>query len=623
MEGDSPPIWPQPSAAFLRPRRRPPQPIIDPVVLIILLPVLALLIIVFLVPSFVSHTSHILRPNSVKKSWDSLNILLVIFAILCGVLARKNDDASADDENNANASFVDKSLPAGSRQWYEYSDRRMEDNSLATGGGRLRRNSSSYPDLRQVPEWETSGSQVRFFDDFGVNRYRSSPASDYGHRRSWRSEAARDAADVKVIPVDTFEVRPSRQPPPPEKSPAPPPPVNSKLRQASWSVPRGKHGEFEFEQSRSPPTPQPPPVAAMLHRSEEKKLSRSDRKSSGSAKEIASAIANSLYSQRKRKRKQTTRTRNIYEDSNHSPPTSHSAPPPPPPPPPPPSVFHNLFRKGAKSKRVHSVSAAAPAPPPPPPPPPPRSMFNNIFKSGSKSKRFHNQSVSTQPPPPPPPPPPPSVFDNLFRSGGKSKRFQSVSTPPPPPPPPPLSLFNNIFKTGSRSKHFHSVPTPPRPPPPAPDSSRPRNRTTTGRPPLPSKASSYYGRDENVNSGAQSPLIPIPPPPPPFSMPAAKFDARGDFVRIRSAHSSRCSSPDLEDVDLSSSKASSDRNGGDQVGLGPVTCPSPDVNMKADSFIARLKDEWRLEKMNSMREKQPMGSGPIPATRDNKRDYQI
>ncbi|XP_057505499.1 formin-like protein 18 [Actinidia eriantha] len=200
---------------------------------------------------------------------------------------------------------------------------------------------------------------------------------------------------------------------------------------------------------------------------------------------------------------------------------------------------------------------------------------------------------------------------------------KSVSTPPPPPPPPPLSLFNNIFKTGSRSKHFHSVTTPPRPPPPAPDSSLRRNRTTTGRPPLPSKASSYYGRDENVNSGAQSPLIPIPPPPPPFSMPAAKFDAREDFVRIRSAHSSRCSSPDLEGVDLSSSKDSSDLNGGDQVDLGPVTCPSPDVNTKADSFIARLKDEWRLEKMNSMREKQPMGSGPIPTTRANKRDYQI
>ncbi|GFS43436.1 hydroxyproline-rich glycoprotein family protein [Actinidia rufa] len=495
-------------------------------------------------------------PCSVKKSWDSLNVLLVIFAILCGVFARKNDDASAaTDESSTNASFVEKSQPSGSRQWYEYSDRRVDDNSPVTSGGRLRRSSSSYPDLRQVPEWETGDSQFRFFDDLGVNMYRSSPG-------------------VRVR--QSRQPHPSKSPAPPP--PPPPPPVNLKPKQSFRTVPRGKHGEFEFKQSRSPPTPPPPPPPppAKLHRSEDKKLSRSDRKNSGSAKEIASAIANSLYSQRKRKRKQ--RTRNIYEDSNHSPPTSHSVPPPPPPPPP--SVFHNLFRKGTKTKRVHSISA--PAPPPPPPPPPPRSVFNNMFKSGSKSKRFNYQSVST-PPPPPPPPPPFSVFDNLFRSGDKSKRFQSVSTPPPPPPlPPPPSLFSNIFKTGNRSKHFHS-------------------------------SSSYYNRDENVNGGAQSPLIPIPPPPP-FSMPAAKFVAKGDFVRIRSAHSSRCSSPDLEDVDLSSSNDSSDLNGRDQVGLGSVTCPSPDVNMKADSFIARLKDEWRLEKLNSMREKRPMGLGPGPAT---------
>lgn len=82
--------------------------------------------------------------------------------------------------------------------------------------------------------------------------------------------------------------------------------------------------------------------------------------------------------------------------------------------------------------------------------------------------------------------------------------------------------------------------------------------------------------------------------------------ARGDYVRIRSAHSSRCSSPDLEDVDVMSVNSSDVNDGPDSIGPS-VTCPSPDVNLKADSFIARLKDEWRLEKMNSMREKNKMG----------------
>lgn len=116
-------------------------------------------------------------------------------------------------------------------------------------------------------------------------------------------------------------------------------------------------------------------------------------------------------------------------------------------------------------------------------------------------------------------------------------------------------------------------------------------------------SSYYYEREENLNVGSQSPLIPIPPPPPPpqFKMREVKFEARGDFVRIRTAHSSRCSSPELEDVDFPSESPSA-MNGGNSA--GSVFCPSPDVNTKADTFIARLRDEWRLEKMNSVREKQ-------------------
>lgn len=87
--------------------------------------------------------------------------------------------------------------------------------------------------------------------------------------------------------------------------------------------------------------------------------------------------------------------------------------------------------------------------------------------------------------------------------------------------------------------------------------------------------------------------------------------ARGDFVRIRSAHSSRCSSPELEDVDVMSVKSSEAMDGADSIGQS-VFCPSPDVNLKADNFIARLKDEWRLEKMNSMKGVHKTDHGPSP-----------
>lgn len=97
----------------------------------------------------------------------------------------------------------------------------------------------------------------------------------------------------------------------------------------------------------------------------------------------------------------------------------------------------------------------------------------------------------------------------------------------------------------------------------------------------------------------------MPPPPPPFKMPAMKFELRGDFVRIRSTHSSVCSSPDRDDVDLSSTTDGGGDSSGPTSGPGPgpLFFPSPDVNTKADHFISRLKDEWRMEKINSVKDK--------------------
>ena len=55
------------------------------------------------------------------------------------------------------------------------------------------------------------------------------------------------------------------------------------------------------------------------------------------------------------------------------------------------------------------------------------------------------------------------------------------------------------------------------------------------------------------------------------------------------------------------------------VGVGwSVFYPSPNVNIDVDSFIARLHDGWRLEKVNSMREKQKIGQqGPLNGTVQN------
>ncbi|XP_055824325.1 formin-like protein 20 [Solanum dulcamara] len=631
LDGDSPPIWSQPTTTLLRQRRRQPPspPIINPVVLILLLPILALLILFFLVPPFLTHTTQILRPNSVKKGWDSFNILLVVFAILCGIFARKNDDNSSPVERSRNVSTSDSSNfnddhdtrhPVSNERWFQTSDEKAYNFGVPeTGLNRLRRSSSSYPDLRQVPQWETGENQSRFYDDFGVNFYRST-ASEYDRHRQQRSEKQKEESDTKVIPVDTFESRSS--PPEPTLLEKPtitsskPPQANLKRRRSFHSVPRkdkaemqSNEAEVELNEKQGPPQSSPPALTTELSPPVEKPQKLQRRKSG--TKELATAIA-SLYNQSKRNMR--TKKRDIFESVSNSPLSAEqvlppASPPPPPPPPPPPSkVFQNLFKKNRKSKRVHSDPSNVPSPPPPPPPPlPPNSIFNNLFKTGSKSKRFQ-QIASSTPPPPPPPPPPSSILNNLFKHGTKSRRLKSpISTPTPPPPPPPPPQARVSSRRRKSSTHSQPPMQPPEPPL--------RHSSSWSKPPLPKKpATSYY--DDNLNSGSQSPLIPMPPPPPmpPFKMREMNFVPTGDFVRIRTAHSSRCSSPDLEDVDVDDESVRSAMDGEDLTGPS-VTCPSPDVNMKADTFIARLRDEWRLEKMNSLREKEYTGLNPGPMWR--------
>lgn len=230
-DGDSPPFWSTSTATILhhqRRRRRSPSPIFSPVTLIILLPMLALLIIFFLVPPFLFHTSQILRPTySVRKSWDSLNILLVVFAILCGVFARRNDDDVSAAETSSDE------VSAASSSAVSFNERRAQHTETSqvtrwfdapvglpdAGANRLRRNSSSYPDLRHGQLWETGETRHRFLDDF----------SDQLNRRATRSDAEKDENGIKVIPVDTFEVHSARppSPEPPPKPPTPPPPPAS------------------------------------------------------------------------------------------------------------------------------------------------------------------------------------------------------------------------------------------------------------------------------------------------------------------------------------------------------------------------------------------------------------
>lgn len=560
---DQPPLfWPQTTGSSMPRRRRSSAPVLTLPILIIILPIIVLILLFIVVPPFLAFTSQIFRPYSVKKSWDSLNIFLVLFAIFCGILARRNDDGSSSGEDDSDANFDNASSISGSsqekngqlhsQQWFDHPI--ISTPATATGTGRLRRSSSSYPDLRQDASWETADDRFRFFDDFDIeHKYYRASADDQPHRlRRTRSEF-QEYSQVKVIPVDTFVLHSSpRQPPksptpPPPPPPPPPPSVRHEPRRTYQTVGRKERDvqstgyvDTKNDQSTPPPPPPPPPPVQTWSRSGEKYV-KVERRKSNATKEIKMVLS-SLYNQRKRiKRKHKTKNNvNDYGKSVHSTPEYSTIPPPSPP------------------------------PPPPPPPPHPPSVFHNLFKKNSKSKKIHNF------PPPPPPPAPPRL----------PKR---KSHPPPPPPPPP--------------------PAPPAPPPPRQPSTR-RNATNNSKPPLPTTTRANNRlNDENINIiNNQYPSIPKPPPPPPFKMPELKFAVRGDFVSIHSSHSSRCGSPELgEATDVDDGKENV-MDGGD--GVGSAFCPSPDVNVKADSFIARLRDEWRLEKLKSIREKQKMMINP-------------
>ncbi|KAE8654048.1 hypothetical protein F3Y22_tig00117056pilonHSYRG00747 [Hibiscus syriacus] len=136
--------------------------------------------------------------------------------------------------------------------------------------------------------------------------------------------------------------------------------------------------------------------------------------------------------------------------------------------------------------------------------------------------------------------------------------YSIIPSPPSPPSPPPPSLPS---LTPPQSK------PPPSAPPPEP--SRRRVTTDSGMPPSPTYVNTNSYCEEKMNNGGQLPLIPMQPPPPPLS-----FKITQIFEKT--------------DIDVSSSK--------DDVATDSMM-EDPDVNVKAETFIARLKDGWKLEKI--------------------------
>ncbi|KAF8083502.1 hypothetical protein N665_0769s0003 [Sinapis alba] len=509
--GDQPPlIWPQ----FESTHRRSPVPtMLVPVIIGVISAAVFLLFTTFVVPPFLSVTSQILQPASVKRGWDSINVVLVLFAIICGVLARRNDDgpssySHSEEEEEQEGAMIGETVDDDRLKIYESLSRLP-----VTGGLPLRRSSSSYPDLRNGVLRETVDRRFRFYDDLGIDKYRGESTVLIDEQFQSRSKTEIGESETKEITVDKFVVIPSSPPSHPPQQPPAPPPNPPPLRRTNRSVrdmqERPKRSDTSSDSTRfkrtlrPPPSPPPPPPPP-------RKQGTLQRRKSNAAKEIKMVFA-SLYNQGKRKKKQKRKER------SESPAVVEMEPP--------------------------QYQSSIPPPPPPPPPPQPRSSQ--------------------------------SVFYGLFKKGVKSKKIHSIPVPPPPPPP---------------------------------------RRVNSSRPPRPTKQTNL--NEESYQGSPLTQTTPPPPPPPPFRVPPLKFVVSGDFAKIRSNQSSRCSSPEREVIDLGWGLELTQSDGGEKSNVavdgggsgGMGFCPSPDVNAKADNFIARLRDEWRLDKVNSVKRRRSMSS---------------
>ncbi|CAI9114381.1 OLC1v1015096C1 [Oldenlandia corymbosa var. corymbosa] len=574
--------------------------------LITLLLVTAVSFLVFVVPSTISLSKQIFRPNNVKKSWDSLNLVLVLFALVFGFLSRnRNEDRNFDDEafnqtiskkarddetaqksnpstpqrwydnngysisSSVEAEDSNQSNPSNHFQWFGYSDQTAYSINNSRGGGGLKRASSSYPDLLEVEASSSSvladpsksPAQSVAYDDMHINTSRfSSHGGQIYRRRSWKYAFDDDTRiESKYLYQDEFVISPKQPPPSINITPAPPAPSSPAPAPPATNSP-----------PPAPPSPPPalpplPPASPPRQEQEVKQLMAYE------------SVANKR--ERRRKRNLPKREEPISEQP------AVTAPAPPPPPPPPLPEYVDQMSSDKMDKKRSGGNAT-------------KDFLNSLYHKKKKKQRqrsAENADALLHLPQTPPlhfqlPPP----------------------SPPPPPPPPPPSVFQNLFSTKKSkrktSETVISVPIPPQKPIPRTRASQITHRTIQKKPPQPKKVRSFGSEEGYSNSGGESPRVPAPPPPPPpppfLKSPTWKFVLQGDFVRLDSAVSSRSGSPEPDEElesDVTPTAADVDETETLPFPASPLFFPpSPDVNTKADNFINRFRAGLKLEKMNSM-----------------------
>ncbi|KAM0870353.1 hypothetical protein ACQ4PT_040048 [Festuca glaucescens] len=165
---------------------------------------------------------------TLKSGWDVVNLCLVLFAILCGLLGRGGGDGDGDGESaSAAAAAAVKShrevspamvepepiAEASTEDVWERLNSSYDSNQSAhtTAGIRRMKSSSSYPELRLGSDgvWGLASPELawRPYDDAELYRPRRDEWPDRTRGDADRPRLRRTSSDVNAIPVDKYEVR--------------------------------------------------------------------------------------------------------------------------------------------------------------------------------------------------------------------------------------------------------------------------------------------------------------------------------------------------------------------------------------------------------------------------------
>ncbi|TKY64315.1 verprolin protein [Spatholobus suberectus] len=429
QEGDTwtmPPFW-EAEHRDRRRLRRSYSLLLTSTSLLALFLVIALVFALIVVPTLRSFASNILRPRTVKNSWDSLNLVLVLFAIVCGFLSRNNaaETLTPRSRYHNHRTFSNPSTPP---HWYQCNYSQTPRRSF----NRLR-SFNSYPDLRQHI---AADERFRFHDDTHLLRHPRPEAEEEEEKEMVIEKVA--AAPPQSPPdavrrnvkrayrAETIEKREEndldlKNSPPPRSPPSPPPPatrrigVRPNVKRAYQAETIEKHETNDLDAKISPPPPSPPPPATRTNGVRRNvKAERNDSvvkssppppppaeegKTMQGKKKRGIATKEFLTSLRGTKKKQRQRSVENFVSILNSEPLF----PQPPPAPPPPKVFQNLFSlKKGKHKNRHFVSVAT--------------------KTNISDKREHSSSYRLE--------------DKVMMAGNESPLIPI----PPPPPPPPFKL---------------------------------------------------------------------------------------------------------------------------------------------------------------------------------------